>query len=79
LQDESVIVEELVEYLYKLAKRGEVPQFFLHSIQRFRRSELSRQINQPGHRPQTASGGMASSRAATRVLGHSKRAERVLR
>jgi hypothetical protein len=78
LQDESM-VEELIENLYRLAKRGEVPQFFLRSIARFRRSEMERRMDQPGYRAESASGGMTGSREATRLRGHSMRAQRVLR
>ena len=83
LQDESM-VEELIENLYTLAKRGEVPQFFLRSIQRYRRSEMEGRIDPPGHRPpghraESAAGGMTSGRAATKLRGHSGRAQRVLR
>ena len=78
LQDESM-VEELIENLYTLAKRGEVPQFFLRSILRFRRSEMQRRMDQPNHRAESASGGMTNSREATRLRGHSRRAQRVLR
>jgi hypothetical protein len=78
LQDESM-VEELIENLYQAARRGEVPQFFLRSILRFRHSEMQRRIDEPSHRAESASGGMASSRAAARLRAHSRRAERVLR
>jgi hypothetical protein len=78
LQDESM-VEELIENLYRLAKRGEVPQFFLRSIARFRRSEMERRMDQPSHRAESASSGMTKSREATRLRGHSLRAQRVLR
>lgn len=78
MQDESM-VEELIENLYTLAKRGEVPQFFLHSILRFRRSEMQRRMDQPNHRTESASGGMTGSREATRLRGHTRRAQRVLR
>ena len=78
LQDES-LVEELIENLYTLAKRGEVPQFFLRSILRFRRSELERRMDQPNQRMESASVGSTSSREATRLRGHSRRAQRVLR
>ena len=78
MQDESM-VEELIENLYTLAKRGEVPQFFLRSILRFRRSEMQRRMDQPGYRAESASGGMTRSREATRLRGHSMRAQRVLR
>ena len=78
LQDESM-VEELIENLYTLAKRGEVPQFFLRSILRFRRSEMQRRMDQPGYRAESASAGMTRSREATRCREHSMRAQRVLR
>ena len=78
LQDESM-VEELIENLYKAARRGEVPQFFLRSILRFRRSEMQQRIDEPSHRAESACGGMTSSRAPTRLHAHSRRAERVLR
>jgi len=78
LQDESM-VEELIENLYTLAKRGEVPQFFLRSILRFRRSEMQRRMDQPGYRAESASGAMTRNREATRLRGHAMRAQRVLR
>jgi len=78
LQDESM-VDELIENLYSLARRGEVPQFFLRSIARFRRSEMLRRMDQPKERTESASGGMTSSREATRLRGHSSRAHRMLR
>ena len=78
LQDESM-VEELIENIYRLAKRGEVPQFFLRSILRFRRSEMERRMDQPGYRAESASGGTTRSREATRLRGHAMRAQRVLR
>jgi hypothetical protein len=78
LQDESM-VEELIENLYTLAKRGEVPQFFLRSILRFRRSEMERRMDQPNQRIESAPGGMTSSREATRLRGQSRRAQLVLR
>ena len=78
LQDESM-VEELIENLYTLAKRGEVPQFFLRSILRFRLSEMQRRIDQPGYRAESASGAMTRNREATRLRGHAMRAQRVLR
>ena len=78
MQDESM-VEELIENLYKAAKRGEVPQFFLGSILRFRRAEMQRRIDEPSHRAESAFGGMTSSRAAARFRAHSRRAQRVLR
>jgi hypothetical protein len=78
LQDESM-VEELIENLYKLAKRGEVPQFFLRSILRFRRSEMERRMDQPSQRAESASGGMSRSREASRLRARSTREQRVLR
>ena len=78
LQDESM-VEELIEHIYTLARRGEVPQFFLRSILRFRASELQRRMDQPNQRVESASGGIASNREATRLRGHSRRAQRALR
>ena len=78
LQDESM-VDELIENLYSLAKRGEVPQFFLRSIARFRRSEMQRRMDQPKQRTGSASGGMTGRREATRLRGHSSRAHRILR
>jgi hypothetical protein len=78
LQDESM-VEELIENLYTLAKRGEVPQFFLRSILRFRRSEMERRMDQPNQRMESASGGVTNSREATRLREQSRRAQRVLR
>jgi hypothetical protein len=78
LQDESM-VEELIENIYRLAKRGEVPQFFLRSILRFRRSEMERRMDQPGYRAESASGGMTRSREAIRLRGRVMRAQRVLR
>jgi hypothetical protein len=78
LQDENM-VEELIDNLYRLAKRGEVPQFFLRSIARFRLSEMQRRMDQPSYRAESASGGMTESRGATRLRGHSMRAQRALR
>ena len=78
MQDESM-VDELIENLYSLAKRGEVPQFFLRSIARFRRSEMQRRMDQPNQRTESVSGGMTGSREATRLRGHSRRALRILR
>ena len=78
LQDQSM-VEELIENLFKLAKRGEVPQFFLRSIQRFRRLEMERRIDPPRHRAESAASAMTSGRAATKLRGHSGRAQRVRR
>ena len=78
LQDESM-VEELIENIYKLAKRGQVPQFFLRSILRFRSSEMLRRIDQPDHGVESASSGMIGRREATRRRGHSRRAQRTLR
>ena len=78
MQDESM-VEELIENLYTLAKRGEVPQFFLRSILRFRLSEMQRRIDQPGYRAESASGAMTRNREATRLRGRAMRALRVLR
>lgn len=78
MQDESM-VEELIEHIYTLARRGEVPQFFLRSILRFRGSELQRLMDQPNQRVESASGGIASDRKATKLRGHSRRAQRVLR
>ena len=78
LQDESM-VDELIENLYSLARRGEVPQFFLRSIARFRRSEMQQRMDQPKQRTGSASGGITGSREATRLRGHSSRAHRILR
>jgi hypothetical protein len=73
------MVEELIEHIYTLARRGEVPQFFLRSIIRFRGSELQQRMDRPNQRMESASGGIASNREATRLRGHSRRVERALR
>ena len=78
MQDESTVVEQLIENIYTLAKRGEVPQFFLRSVLRFRRSEMQQQIDLPNQRTESASAAMTSSREATRLRGHSRRAQRIL-